>query len=94
MLSRGKDAGGESAEPGEVSYFVFDFIARTLCALAKNATVQEGEDLPVIWAGGVLSNAQIKKSVAGCVRSYFAGPGYSSDNAAGIAMLARERYLL
>ena len=94
MLSRGNDAGGEAPDTGEVSYFVFDFIARTLCALAKNSSGQEGGDLPVIWAGGVMSNAQIKKAAAGCVRSYFAAPGYSSDNAAGIAMLARERYLV
>jgi len=78
---------------GEISLFVFDFIGRTLERLALNAREKYGP-LPVVWAGGVMSNSIIKKRLSALPDVYFAEPCYSADNAAGIALLCRERYML
>lgn len=77
-------AGG--AEKGYVSAYLFDFIGRTLTALAINALA--GRELPVLFAGGVMSNRLIKNMLKKeSFDSRFAEPVFSSDNAAGTALL-------
>ena len=44
--------------------------------------------LPLVYAGGVMSNVLIRKTIEQRFGGYFAEPVYSSDNAAGIAVLA------
>lgn len=53
-----------------------------LCALEKYG------NLPVVFSGGVMSNSIIKKYFTEKYGAYFAEPVFSSDNAAGIAILA------
>ncbi len=69
--------------------YVIDFVLRTLEALTKNLLDEYG-DIPVIYAGGVMSCSIIKKRLSHF--GSFADPVYSSDNAAGIALLARRKY--
>lgn len=45
--------------------------------------------LPILYAGGVMSNLIIREALEKRFHGYFAPPAFSSDNAAGIAMLAR-----
>ena len=45
-------------------------------------------DMPLLYAGGVMSNTIIKAAVEGRFHGCFAPPAFSSDNAAGIAILA------
>ncbi len=45
-------------------------------------------DMPVVFAGGVMSNALIRESIQRRISCVFASPEYSTDNAAGIALLA------
>ncbi len=69
-----------------VAAYVLDFIARTLIELTKNAL--DGADIPVLYAGGVMSNSIIKDMISR--RGFdarFAEPKFSSDNAAGCALL-------
>ncbi|MBQ2765609.1 MAG: peptidase M22 [Clostridia bacterium] len=69
-----------------ISAYVLDFVGRTIIELTKNAL--DGDDLPVLYAGGVMSNAQIKEMIK--KRGFdarFAEPRFSSDNAAGCALL-------
>lgn len=69
-----------------VAAYVLDFIARTLIELARNAI--SDRNLPVLFAGGVMSNSIIKDMISR--RGFdarFAEPRFSSDNAAGCALL-------
>ncbi len=80
---------------GYISAYVLDFIGRTLIALTKNAMAEYG-NLPVLYAGGVMSNSIIKNMIsAEGFDARFAEPRFSSDNAAGCAILcaiAEEGY--
>lgn len=77
---------GDGKSREYVSAYVLDFIGRTLMELTKNAL--GGADMPVLYAGGVMSNSIIKSMIAECgFDARFAKPEYSSDNAAGCALL-------
>ena len=91
LENRAADLIARGASRGEVSLFVFDFIGRTLKKLAENAAAVTGS-LPVVFAGGVMSNTLIKRILSELPRVYFADPAYSADNAVGIALLCREKY--
>lgn len=51
-------------------------------ALKKNGT------LPIVYAGGVMSNKIIRKKLESRFEAYFAEPDYSCDNASGTAVYA------
>ena len=82
----------ESEDKALVSAFCFDFIAETLKKLTDNLREQYG-DIPVIYAGGVMSNRRIKARLQSFRGALFSEPEFSSDNAAGIALLCRRKYL-
>ena len=52
---------------------------------------EEYKDIPIIYAGGVMSCGIIKEELS--KYGNFALPAYSADNAAGAALLARKAYL-
>ena len=76
----------------EVASYVFHFIAATLARIAENARLDVG-DLPIVWAGGVMSNSIIKRELSRLDNVFFTEPQYSSDNAVGVALICRENYL-
>ncbi len=82
----------EGVDPSEISSYVFEFTARSLCSLAENARSIYG-DLPIVWAGGVMSNSIIKSRLSALKNVYFTEPQYSADNAAGVALICREKFL-
>lgn len=75
-----------------VSAYCFDFIADTLGALTTNIR-KIYPNIPIIYAGGVMSNSRIKASLSVLDNVYFSEPQFSSDNAAGVALLARKAYI-
>ena len=81
----------KSGDKGAVSAFCFDFIAETLIKLTENLR-DRYPDVPVIYAGGVMSNSRIKQRLAAINNTYFSEPQFSSDNAAGVALLAHRAY--
>lgn len=81
----------ETEDKRLVAAFVFDFIARTLLKMTENLYETYG-DVPVLFAGGVMSNSIIKEKLSGKFDAYFAAPEFSSDNAAGVALLTRLEY--
>ena len=83
-------AEGRSKE--EIAAFVFDFIGKTILAMAKKAVEKYGE-MPIVFAGGVMSNKLMRKRLSESFEAYFAEPSFSADNAAGIALFCREKYL-
>ncbi len=77
---------GEGKSREFISAYVLDFVGRTIIELTKNAL--DGRSLPVLYAGGVMSNAQIKDMIKEHgFDARFAEPRFSSDNAAGCALL-------
>ena len=78
----------ETEDPTAVSAFVFDFIGKTLYAMAEAVEEQYGK-LPTVFAGGVMSNQLMRKRLSARFDASFAEPEFSADNAAGIAYLCR-----
>lgn len=76
----------------EVCAYVFEFIAKSLAKLAENARLEHG-DIPILWAGGVMSNSIIKSRLSALGNVYFTEPQYSADNAVGVALICRKKYL-
>jgi len=75
---------GESKE--DTARFLLDYVADTLIAMTEHTLKLYG-DLPIVFAGGVMSNKIIKNKISSCFEAYFAQPEFSCDNAAGIAYL-------
>lgn len=73
----------------ETSAFTLDFLARTLEKITQNA-IDEYGDMPIIYAGGVMSSRFIRKTLE--KYGMFAEAQYSSDNAVGVALLAAEQH--
>jgi N6-L-threonylcarbamoyladenine synthase len=71
-----------------VAAFVFDFICRTLREMTSQILEKYG-DMPVLYAGGVMSNKLMRSALAKERDAHFAEAEFSADNAAGVALLAR-----
>ena len=77
----------EGKSPAYIARFAMEFISAALCGMSKGIRKIYG-DLPFVYAGGVMSDSIIRDALrlpGGCV---FAQPEFSSDNAAGTAVLA------
>ena len=81
----------ESGDKALTAAFTLRFIADTLDKLTENYFSEFGE-MPVVYAGGVMSNSLIREQLSSKYDAGFAVPQLSSDNAVGIAMLARHRF--
>ena len=82
----------ETADRAYVSAFVLSFLGETL----KKMTEQQDArypSLPIVYAGGVMNNGYLQKVLSARPDTYFAEPQFSADNAAGIALLCRQKYL-
>ncbi len=80
----------ESGDASAVAAFVFDFIGRTLEKMCEDIMQRYGK-MPVVFAGGVMSNTLMRERLASRFDAYFSEPQFSADNAAGIALLCRKR---
>ena len=78
----------ESADKEKTAAFVFDFICRTLLEMAKQILGKYGQ-MPVLFAGGVMSNKLMRAELGAHMEAYFSEPEFSADNAAGVALLCR-----
>ena len=83
---------GETEDKAVVAAYCFDFVADTLSKLTENLR-EIYPDIPIIYAGGVMSNKRIGSRLAKYDNTYFSAPEFSSDNAAGVALLCRKKYL-
>lgn len=82
----------ECDDKARVSAYCFDFVADTLCKLTENLRAVYN-NIPIIYAGGVMSNKRIGSRLAKFENTYFSAPEFSSDNAAGVALLCRKKHL-
>lgn len=75
---------GEKAE--NIALYVLNFIYETIKLMAEYLLEKHG-DLPIVFAGGVMSNSIIREKLSKDFNCYFAEPDFSCDNAVGIAIL-------
>ena len=78
---------------GSTALFVFESIAGALEKCTIKLREKHGE-LPVLFAGGVMSNSVIRAVLEKLPDVYFASRELSSDNACGISLLAEKNYRL
>lgn len=74
-----------------ISAYVLNFVAETLVALT-NQIREKYPDIPIVYAGGVMSNKLLKSRLSAFEKTYFAEPEFSADNAAGIALLTQRKH--
>ncbi len=74
--------------PEEIALFCLKSVEAALLAMTDALLKQYGS-LPLLYAGGVMSNSLLKKSLTETFSGCFAPPMLSADNAAGIATLCR-----
>ena len=79
----------ESGDRSAVAALVIDFVSRTLEKITENLLYRY-PNIPIIYAGGVMSCKIIRKRLE--KYGSFAEPRFSSDNAAGIALLTGRAY--
>ena len=82
----------QTSDKALTSAFCFDFIADTLKGLSENLR-KAYPNIPIIFAGGVMSNKRIAENLSQLSNVYFSDPEFSADNAAGVALLTRKSYL-
>lgn len=84
--NRAKDLIQKGEEPEDVAAFLFRQIARAILALYEKA----GEGLPLLLCGGVSASVFLRRSI-NHPEIYFTDPALCTDNAVGVALLAREK---
>lgn len=70
----------------EVALFCLKSIEAALCGMTEGLLRTYGE-MPLVYAGGVMSNTILRRELEKRYGGFFAPPAYSADNAAGIAWL-------
>ena len=76
--------------PAEVARFCLCSVLAALDGMTA-ALLRRYGDLPLLYAGGVMSNTLLRRGLEERYGGAFAPPAYSADNAAGIAFLASVR---
>ena len=82
----------DTGDKSLVAAFVLEFIAETLARMTAWGRERDAQ-LPVLFAGGVMSNRLIAENI--CARFenvYFSKPAFSADNAVGVALLCRAKH--
>ncbi len=80
MLEKGDD-------PCDIAKFCIQYISASVEKMTENIITEYGE-LPIVYSGGVMSNSYMKTRFTSKFNGIFASPEFSSDNAAGIAIMA------
>lgn len=81
----------ETQDKALVSAFVLDFIGRSIIAMSEAYESEFGRTT-FVYAGGVMCNSIIRRMLSERFDAVFADVSVSSDNAVGIAALARRAY--
>ncbi len=77
---------GES--PENIAAFCLSYIYESIKAMTMAAIDAYGK-MPVIYAGGVMSNSIIRQKILSQYEADFAQPEFSCDNASGVAIYAK-----
>ncbi len=74
--------------PSDVALFCLRSVQTAVLSMTAALQKVYG-NLPLVYAGGVMSNQLLKTAVTNQTGGFFAPPAFSADNAAGIAVLCR-----
>ena len=85
MLTKGVSA-------ADIAAYTIEFIRRTLAKMSENLRLAY-PDIPIVYAGGVMSCQLIRFDFEKRFGAYFASPAFSADNAAGVALLGYQAVL-
>lgn len=77
----------DGVSPEDTALYCLKAIEVTIAAMTREALLKSG-DIPVIYAGGVMSDKLIRNSLEAEFGAFFAEPEFSCDNAAGTAVYA------
>ena len=80
----------KTADKQMTAAFVFDFLCRTLCEMSEQILQKYGE-MPILFAGGVMSNKIMREKLRARFDAYFSEPEFSADNAAGVARICWKK---
>ena len=80
----------DNSSKEKTAYFCIKYIEAALTAMTDRLLEKHGK-LPLLYAGGVMSNSIIRGEFERRYGAYFAQPEFSSDNAAGIAYLTQRK---
>ena len=86
-----KELYSKTQDKALVSAYVLEFIGKTLDGMT-DLVRERYPKLPIVYAGGVMSNKLLQNKLSKYESTYFAEPQYSADNAAGIALLAKRSF--
>ena len=78
-------------DSGESREDISKYVLSSICSAVDKMTegiLEEYGNLPLVYAGGVMSNTLIKDRITNKYNAYFAQPQYSCDNACGTAIFA------
>ncbi len=81
---------------GEAPCNIAKFCLQSVCAAIEQMALRLLEtygDLPLLFAGGVMSNTLIREHLTKRFGAFFASPEYSADNAAGVALIGYFKQL-
>lgn len=92
VVTRAQRLYEETGDANLVAHFTLEYIKQTLIEMIRFVKIRY-PDAPFLFAGGVMSNALIRKDISSVCKASFTQPQLASDNAAGIALLARSKYL-
>ena len=79
---------------GEADRDIARYCVEAVCAALRGMTralTERYPGLPLLYSGGVMSNSLIRERFTEEFGAVFAAPGYSSDNAVGVAVLGATR---
>lgn len=77
----------QGTAPADVARYCLTSVRDTIFEMTAAARQQYG-DLPVLYAGGVMSNHWMREKLLQAGNVYFAEPAFSCDNAVGAAIYA------
>ena len=77
----------ENESNNKIARFCIEYIINTLDMVCQKL-IKEYGNLPIVFSGGVMSNSIINNRFTKKYGAIFASPEFSSDNAAGLAILS------
>lgn len=84
----------EGQPPEKIAKFCLTAVMNSIIGMT-DALLSEYGDLPLVYAGGVMSNSIMRKTITARYPSAsFAAPAFSCDNAAGVAILAYQQCVM
>ena len=82
----------EKKEKSEIAAYIFATVCETLFKMSE-MTIEKYGNMPIIFSGGVMSNKLMRERLSSRFDASFAEPAFSADNAAGIALLCRNKMM-